>query len=91
MESQGQVVIQWELGLHIRPATLIAQLLQRYNARVSLIKNGVAYNAKSVLQMLTIEAHQSDIIEIQANGNDAEEALCALKKFFLEYDDTPYW
>lgn len=84
---EGAVQIHWASGLHIRPATSIVELLQEYKCQIYFKKDGVLYDARSVLQILTMAAQHLEHLKIIANGEDAKAAVGALEKFFLEYDD----
>lgn len=84
---EGEVQISWASGLHIRPAASIVELLQEYQCKVYFIKAGKSYDARSVLELLTMSAQHLEHLRIIANGEDAKVAVRALEKFFVEYDD----
>jgi phosphocarrier protein len=87
MECRGEVRVNWELGLHIRPATNIAKLLQNFSCEVILTKDNISCNAKSVIQLITLAASPGDKITILARGIDAQDAMKSLQDFFERYDD----
>ncbi len=91
MQVQGEITITWASGLHIRPATLIVQLLQKYKAQVEFIKNGKTCNAKSVIQLLTLGAENQEKLSIVASGDDASAAMEALLCFFSQYNENILW
>lgn len=66
------------LGLHIRPAYLIARLAGRYESAIEVIKDGQSVNGKSVLEILMLAATQGTLLTIVARGHDAEQAVAAL-------------
>jgi len=66
------------LGLHIRPAYLIARLAGHYESSIEIIKDGQGVNGKSVLEILMLAATQDTVLTIVARGHDAVQAVEAL-------------
>ena len=66
------------VGLHIRPAYLIARLANGYESTIEIIKDGQSVNGKSVLEILMLAATQGTILTLVARGRDADQALEAL-------------
>ena len=62
------------LGLHARPAAVVARMLAGFDATVSV--NGV--NAASVLELMKLGATQGAELRIEASGPQAQAALTAL-------------
>ena len=85
MEVKGAVVVNWPMGLHIRPATKIAKLSQKFSCNIQFVKNDCICSAKSVMQLITLAAAVGDSLDIIANGEDAAEAIQALKHLFDDY------
>lgn len=77
------------LGLHARPATLIARLLQSSKSHVSFTHQGETINAKSVMSVLMLAAGKNATILMEAEGEDAEETLMRLEEAFeSEFGET---
>ena len=94
MECRDEVTVSWRLGLHIRPATGIVKLLQKFDSEVTLTKNGNSCNAKSVIQLITLEARSGEKLSLWAKGSDCQQAAKAVKDFFTQYedqDDGQWW
>lgn len=66
------------LGLHIRPAYLIARLAGDYESAIEIVKDGQGVNGKSVLEILMLAATQHTQLTIVARGQDAAQAVEAL-------------
>lgn len=78
-----EVKILNRLGLHARPAALVAQCAGKYEAAVSLIPaGGGAADAKSILSLLMLGAPCGSVLTLQAEGCDAEEAATAIAGLF---------
>ena len=76
-----KVKINNPLGLHARPAALVVQQASGFKAETFLSREGVArVNGKSVMGVMTLAAEQGSEITIEAEGEDAEEAVEVLAK-----------
>ena len=78
------VYIRNELGLHARPAALLAQEAAKFEAQITLSGDGVVVDAKSVLDLLSLAAGQGKTILLQAEGQDAEQAVLHLEQLFKD-------
>lgn len=72
-------VVTHAAGLHARPASMFVQLAKRYAAAITVRNGERQANAKSIVQVLTLGAKQGVAITIQAEGDDSEQAVAALK------------
>jgi len=77
--AEMTLTIQNEVGLHARPAAMFVQTANHFEADIQICCNERTANAKSILDVLTLGAAQGAVIEIKAEGNDANEALFALQ------------
>lgn len=75
-----EVTLQNETGLHARPASLFVKEASRFSADIKVLKDGKEYNAKSIMGILSMGAGKGDTILIQAEGDDAKDAVEALVK-----------
>ncbi len=62
-------------GLHVRAATMIAQLAATFSATITIEHAGERANAKSVMNLLLLTAPMGASVRIEASGDDAQEAL----------------
>ncbi|MEO0140311.1 MAG: HPr family phosphocarrier protein [candidate division WOR-3 bacterium] len=75
---ERQVTIVNALGIHARPATLVAQVAQRFKSDITVEKDGLEVNAKSVMGVMMLVAAKGSVITIRASGPDEAEAIEAL-------------
>jgi phosphotransferase system HPr (HPr) family protein len=73
-----RVAIQNTVGLHARPASLFVQTAKRHKSEVRVSCNERSANAKSILSVLALGAGKGSELIIQADGEDADDALDAL-------------
>jgi len=71
-------------GLHARPAMQFSQTASAFKSEVFLGKDGVEVNAKSLIEVMTIAAAKGIELTIRAQGEDAEEAVSALRQLVLD-------
>ena len=71
------------LGIHARPAALFVKTASRFDAEITVEKDGNRVSGKSIMGLMTIEACQGSVLNVTAEGTDAEEALNALQKLVL--------
>ena len=85
-----KTIINHPSGLHARPAALFVQLAKRYAAAITIRNGQRQANAKSIVQVLTLGAKQGVELTIQAQGDDAEQAIQALKNLIdSNFEDAP--
>lgn len=76
-----------ELGIHARPAGMLANTASRFACDIKLIKDGMEVNAKSIMGIMTLAAGNGCIIEVVTKGKDEAEALQALEELFAKKFD----
>ncbi len=76
------LLIENEMGLHARPATAIAKLLQNFQSKVTFSCNSLTIDAKQVMDILLLEAKKDTILDIKVEGLDAEIVLKQLLDAF---------
>ena len=69
-------------GLHARPATVLVEVVRRFRADVTVHCEGRQANARSVLSLLRLGARGGTTLTLTAAGDDAEDALLALRDAF---------
>ena len=71
--------IRNSLGLHLRPASLFVTEAGKYQSRISIYKDGMTADGKSIIGLVGLAASRDSRITIEAVGDDAEQALDALE------------
>ncbi|HSK92345.1 MAG TPA: HPr family phosphocarrier protein [Euzebyales bacterium] len=70
-----EVTIVDDVGLHARPAAKFVRLAKTFDATIVVRRGEREADAKSILRILTLEARRGDVIRIDAEGPDADEAV----------------
>jgi phosphocarrier protein len=73
-----EVEIVNKLGLHARASAKLTQLAGKFHSDIWMSRSGRRVNAKSIMGVMMLAAGKGSMISIEANGNDADQALSAL-------------
>lgn len=76
--AERKVTIVNELGLHARPAAAFVKVAGRFKAEVTVGRDEMVVNGKSIMGVMTLAAEPGSQLTIRAEGDDAEAAADAL-------------
>jgi phosphocarrier protein HPr len=65
-------------GLHARPAAEIVKLATRYRSDITVVREELEVNGKSIMGVMMLAAECGSTLQLKAEGPDATEALDAL-------------
>ncbi len=85
--TKRDITITNELGIHARPAGMIANTSSRFASDIKLVKDGMEVNAKSIMGIMTLAAGKGSVIEVTAKGKDEAEAVAAIADLFARKFD----
>ena len=69
-------------GMHARPAALLVSTADQYDSDVTLVKDGMEVNGKSIMGVMTLAAAYGTEILVRVDGPDEEETLSAREEVF---------
>jgi phosphocarrier protein len=72
------VLIENKNGLHARPAAEIVKLAAKFNSEITIVKDDLDVNGKSIMGVMMLAAEHGSSITLRAEGPDADQALEAL-------------
>ena len=75
-----EMAITNSLGMHLRPAQQFVQTVLKFKCDVHIEKDRQRINAKSIMGLLTLAASRGTRLKIVCDGDDAEEAMEAVRK-----------
>lgn len=83
---EGTVTIINPLGLHARAAAQLVRLAGSYHSRILLSRadRDMTVDARSILSLLTLSAAIGSELSVNVEGEDAEEALTAVRELFAK-------
>ncbi|MEG2248341.1 MAG: HPr family phosphocarrier protein, partial [Akkermansia sp.] len=68
-----------KLGIHARPAAQFVKLASKFDADISVEKDGEEVDGKSIMGLMMLAVGHGSKIIVSADGSDEVEALCALE------------
>ena len=74
--------IKDELGIHARPAGLLAKKAKEFEGTITLEKNGKSAAATKLMAVMGLGVKHGETINITVEGADEEAAAAAIKEFF---------
>lgn len=73
------------LGIHARPAGLLAKAAKAYeDTTVTVTKDGNTVKASQLMKLMSLGVKQGNEITVAAEGPAENEAIAAMQKFFEE-------
>jgi phosphocarrier protein HPr len=75
---EREVTIINRQGMHALPAMQIVEISNRFASKIRICKGAMVVDAKSIMQVMTLEAVQGTVLVFKAEGEDADRALEAL-------------
>lgn len=84
---QKNFKIKNKLGMHARPAALLAQTVAKFQSKVSIIKNGQEVDGDSILGIMMLAAEFGSEITVIINGKDEKEAIEKIEELFRKKFD----
>ena len=74
------MIIKNKLGLHARAANMVVQVASNFESSITVEKDGVEANGKSIMGILLLAAEKGSKIVVRATGSDAKKAIEELSK-----------
>jgi len=81
---EKDIVIKNKLGLHARPAAIFVQHANKFESEITVTKDDMEVNGKSIMGILSLGAETGAVIHLKAEGPDAEAALLELDEMISQ-------
>ncbi len=72
------------LGIHARPAGLLAKTAKLYGSEITLEKDGKSVSCKGLLALMGLGVRCGDTVTVTITGTDEEQAERGIKRFLEE-------
>lgn len=76
--------IKDEIGIHARPAGLLAKRAKEFQSVVTLEKDGKTAAATKLMAIMGMGVKCGDTVNVTVEGADEEAAAAAMEEFFKE-------
>ena len=70
------------LGLHARPATMLVKTASKYQSKITIKKDELSVDAKSIMGVLILAAQKGSVLRIEVDGPDEADAAQAIADLF---------
>jgi phosphocarrier protein len=78
MMAERSVTVANRNGLHARPAAEIVKLAAKYKSDITLVRDDLEVNGKSIMGVMMLAAEYGSKLLLRASGPDADQAVGAL-------------
>jgi phosphocarrier protein HPr len=85
MTSEREVRIENRNGLHARPAAEIVKAASRFRSEVTIRRDDMEVNGKSIMGVMMLAAGKGSKVGIETDGPDEAEAMAALLALVADY------
>ena len=75
----SKVLIENKCGLHLRAVAQLVRVANAYDCSIAVKNKGRVASAKSLLNLLALAVPKGAELEIEAEGNDAAQAIRAIQ------------
>lgn len=83
--QQFTYTINDPLGIHARPAGIIAKMAKPYaDTTITITKAGTTVKASQLMKLMSLAVKNGDEVVVAADGPSEAAAIAELKKFFEE-------
>lgn len=79
-----EYIIRDQLGIHARPAGLIARRAGRYRSRITLRIGGRPADAGKIMSIMMLGARCGQTLEVEIEGEDEDAAYEGMKALLEE-------
>lgn len=76
--------IKDEVGIHARPAGLLAKKAKEYESVITIEKSGKVAAATKLMALMGLGVRCGDTVTVTIEGADEERAAAEMEKFFSE-------
>ena len=83
--KEFQYIIRDEAGIHARPAGLLVKEAKNYKSGITICGNGKEADATRLMMVMSMGLKQGDEITVRAEGEDEDQAVEVMRKFFEEH------
>ena len=73
-----------EVGIHARPAGMLAKKVKEYESTVVIAKGEKSAQAQKLMAVMSLGVKNGETVTVTVEGDDEETAAVDLEKFFRE-------
>lgn len=73
-----------EIGIHARPAGILAKKAKEYTSRITITKGGKTAEAQKLMAVMSLGVKKGETVTVSAEGEDEEKAVADMETIFKE-------
>lgn len=73
-----------EIGIHARPAGILAKKAKEYASKITITKGGKTAEAQKLMAVMSLGVKKGETVTVSAEGEDEEKAAADMETFFKE-------
>lgn len=77
-----EYTIKDELGIHARPAGVLAKQAKKYASTITITKDGKSAQATKLMAVMALGVKNGNTVTVTVEGDDEEQAFEGIKAFF---------
>ena len=77
-----EYTIKDELGIHARPAGMLAKEAKNYKSVITITKEGKSAEATRLMSVMSLAVKCGQTVEVSVEGEDEDTAFEGVKAFF---------
>lgn len=70
-----------EIGIHARPAGILAKKAKEYASRITITKGGKTAEAQKLMAVMSLGVKKGETVTVSAEGEDEEKQLPTWRHF----------
>jgi phosphocarrier protein len=82
--KKKELLIENKLGLHARAAAQIVKAASAYTSRITLIKDDLEVDGKSIMGIMMLAAAKGSTLTLHTNGEDEDRAMEGMEALFKD-------
>ena len=72
---ERQATVKNKMGIHARPAALLVQAASKFASDITLIRDGLEVNGKSIMGVMMLAAEKGARVTVRTEGEDEVDAV----------------
>ncbi len=73
-----------EVGIHARPAGLLAKAVKAYSSTVTITKGDKSAQAQKLMAVMQLGVKHGDTVTVSVEGDDEDTTVAEVEAFFKE-------
>ncbi len=74
--------IKDEVGIHARPAGMLAKEAKKYSSTITLTANGKQAEATKLMAIMALGVKKGHVVNVTIEGDDEKDACQDMQRFF---------